>query len=189
MSFKLPYSSGYSFEVECEGEIEIHRPPGLPENLTTKAELAGIVTKVIFQSSVMHAAVNFLQFDYGCYAPNVPALLKGKIPTLEDKGQISEDDVKKALPGRDNSLHQAGAAYALSRFSEDEVFLLHPEEGRDESRFLFTEPDARSVFNKFQGTLGQIENTIINRNNVLKENGETPYEVLLPSKIPYGVAI
>ena len=137
----------------------------------------------------MHAAVNYLQFNYGCYAPNVPALLKGKIPTENDKGQISEDDVKKALPGRNNSLQQAGAAYALSRFSEDEVFLLHPKEGIDESKFLFTEPEARSVFKRFQETLGQIENTIINRNNVLKENGETPYEVLLPSKIPYGVAI
>ena len=137
----------------------------------------------------MHAAVNFLQFDYGCYAPNVPALLKGKIPTVEDKGQISEDDVKKALPGRDNSLHQAGAAYALSQFSKDEVYLLHRNEEIDGSKFLFTEPEAKLVFNKFQETLGQIEDTIENRNNDLKDKGETPYEVLLPSKIPYGVAI
>ena len=76
----------------------------------------------------MHAAVNFLQFNYGCYAPNIPALLRGKIPTENDKGEISEDDVKKVLPGLTNSLHQAGAAYALSQFSEDEVFLLPKNE-------------------------------------------------------------
>ena len=137
----------------------------------------------------MHAAVNFLQFNYGCYAPNIPALLRGKIPTENDKGEISEDDVKKVLPGLTNSLHQAGAAYALSQFSEDEVFLLHRNEEIDGSKFLFTEPEAKSVFDRFQETLGQIEDTIENRNNDLKDKGETPYEVLLPSKIPYGVAI
>ena len=76
--------------------------------------------------------------------------------------------IKDTLPGRENSLEQAGAAFVLSEFSEDEVFLLRRNEEIDGSKFLFTEPEAKSVFNRFQETLGQIEDTIENRNNDLK---------------------
>ena len=186
--FKLRHRFGYSFEVECEGEPQIHTPPGLPECLISREQLGGIITNVIFQSSVGHAAVNFLQFDYGCYAPNVPALLKGKIPTEEDKGQIFMHRIKDTLPGRENSLEQAGAAFVLSEFSEDEVFLL-PKNEKNQAKWLFTELEAKLVFDKFLSRLEHIENSINERNNILREKGKIPYEVLLPSRIPYGIAI
>ena len=63
-------------------------PQGLPKVVDSKSVLVNIITKVIFNSSVIHAAVNFLQFDYGCFQPNVPGVLKGSIPTQENKGEI-----------------------------------------------------------------------------------------------------
>ena len=181
-------SLGYAISVEKEDGVEIIHPPGLPQTLETKADLISIVTKVIFQSSVMHAAVNFLQFEYGCFAPNVPAVLRGPIPTEEDRGKIDLQRIMNTLPGREPSLVQAGAAFVLSEFSEDEVFLL-PKKGANQPAWLFTEVNAKLAFDKFQTKLQSIEDFIAHRNQELISNGEVPYEVLLPSRIPYGIAI
>ena len=51
--------------------------------------------------------------------------------------------------------------------------------------WLFTEPEARDALKKLQRTLKQIEVEIRKRNYSLK----IPYEVLLPPRIPYGIAI
>ena len=51
--------------------------------------------------------------------------------------------------------------------------------------WLFTEPEARAALKKLQLTLKSIEDEIRKRNYHLK----IPYEVLLPSRIPYGIAI
>ena len=186
--FMFSSSVGYAISVENEDEIETIHPPGLPQTLDAKPDLTSIVAKVIFQSSVMHAAVNFLQFEYGCFAPNVPALLKGSIPTEEDRGTIDVQRIMSTLPGRDTSLAQAGAAFVLSEFSEDEEFLL-PTEGTHPPKFLFTEVSAKAAFDKFQNRLQLVEEFIICRNKTLTDQGDIPYEVLQPSRIPYGIAI
>ena len=156
--------------------------------MDNKSVLTSIITKVVYQASVGHAAVNFLQFDYGCFLPNAPGVLLGSIPTKEDKENINETYIKKCLPGRDKCLEQAGAAFVLSEFSDDEVFLLHKGD-KSKAKFLFTEPEVKLVFEKFQERLQQIEDWINDRNTDLIGKAEVPYETLLPSRIPYGIAI
>ena len=73
------------------GGLGFGTPEGLYEKLESKKNLIDIVTKIIYQSSVGHAQVNFLQFEYGCFAPNVPAIMRGKIPTEENRGKITMD--------------------------------------------------------------------------------------------------
>ena len=184
------FSFGYSIEVENEDEDESKtiNPPGLPEVLENKSDLISVIVKVAFQSSVGHASVNFLQFDYGCFSPNAPGVLKGPIPTEENKGNIYKYHIKDTLPGCEKSLEQAGAAFVLSEFSDDEVFLLS-KDTKCPAKMLFTELDAKLVFEKFQERLQQIEDVINERNAKLKEQGGIPYEVLLPSRVPYGIAI
>lgn len=213
------------------------------------------MTKTIYQSSAGHAQVNFLQFEYGCFAPNVPAIMKGEIPKEEDRGKITMQKVMDSLPGFRPSLVQAGATFALSQFSENEVFLLPKTEhsktsshelilnsrrcyhccprcqgldgnakcckrpsccnitddskyifsdsekycpnsvGQFDSnghwksffppRWLFTERNVEIAYNKFIQRLRIIQDTIIQR----RKKGITTYEVLLPSRIPYGIAI
>ena len=162
----------------------ITHPSGLPKTLETKSDLINMVTKTIFQSTVMHAAVNFLQFEYGCFAPNVPALMRGSIPTESDRGNISMQHIMDSLPGLRASLVQAGAAFTLSEFSDDEVFLLDAP-----PRWLFTEDIAKAALEKFRNKLQGIEDSIKKRNEMLVEEGKIPYEVLRPSRIPYGIAI
>ena len=211
-----------------------------------------IVTKTIYMSSVGHAQVNFLQYEYGCFAPNVPAVLKGPIPQEKDRGEITMEKILQALPGFRNSLVQAGAAFTLSEFSEKEVFLLPKTEvdpynqelfkrcadgckecpsryrskkdlkskerhecdytckkchernyrlssdiiygcsatnpklaGFFPPRWMFTEPEVEEAYNRFIDELREVQKTILRR----RGKGTTPYEVLLPSKIPYGIAI
>ena len=240
------------------GGLGFGTPEGLYENLESKKSLIDIVTKTIYQSSVGHAQVNFLQFEYGCFAPNVPAIMKGEIPKEEDRGKITMQKVMDSLPGFRPSLVQAGATFALSQFSENEVFLLPKTEhsktsshelilnsrrcyhccprcqgldgnakcckrpsccnitddpsdryyifsdsekycpnsvGQFDSnghwksffppRWLFTERNVEIAYNKFIQRLRIIQDTIIQR----RKKGITTYEVLLPSRIPYGIAI
>ena len=186
----MNFSLGYTFEIEKEndGDVEHIVPQGLPKSVDSKSVLANIITKVIFNASVIHAAVNFLQFDYGCFQPNVPGVLKGSIPTQDDKGKIMEEDCLNTLTGREKCLEQAGAAFVLSEFSDDEIFLLHTKDKPKQAK-LFTETDAKLAFEKYQKKLEEIEITIQIRNEKLKVVDDVPYEVLLPSRVPVGIAI
>jgi len=233
-------------------------PPGLDEILETKEALVDIVTKVAYQSSVGHAQVNFLQYEYGVFAPNCPAVMRGKLPKEGDRKKINMEMVMKSLSGFKSSLVQAGAAFTLSEFSDKEVFLLPKTELAEKGgwndclaprcsdhkcqcenrsnykrkkstacaphkcdfsckrcapelvkynfsdsedsniyqsdrspngffppRWLFTEKEVEIAYNKFVSRLRDIQNDILKR----REKGTTPYEVLMPSRIPYSVAI
>ena len=93
----------------------------------------------------------------------MPGVLKGSIPTEDDKGKITEEDCLSTLTGREKCLEQAGAAFVLSEFSEDEVFLL-PKDDKQKQCSLFTETDAKLAFDQFQDRLEEIEKAIKSRN-------------------------
>ena len=229
--------------------------PGLYDAMENKKDLMDILTKTIYVSSVGHAQVNFLQFEYGCFAPNIPSVLRGELPKEDDRGHITMQKIMNTLPGFRSSLVQAGAAFTLSEFSEKEAFLLPATEvdiGHDNDlikrcadincrcpsrrnyirkkdanrkephkcdytckrcdednvekfnfssehiyqidtkpsgffppRWLFTEEEVEIAYNKFIAALREVQKTILKR----RETEMTPYEVLLPSRIPYGIAI
>ena len=178
---------------------------------------------IIFQSSVKHAAVNNLQWDYLSFAPASPLCMRRDIPTEADRGTITQQHIIESLPDSTLCIRSAGIAYALTEFSKDEVFLLQHNKSfrlkellksygcirirakRSESdsiwsqlnidctryhpRWLFGEEKAKIAFSKFQWKLREIENEINERNEKLTEEGCVPYDVLLPSKIPSGIAI
>ena len=52
-------------------------------------------------------------------------------------------------------------------------------------RWLFNEEEVKTAFTNFQNKLHKIEDKIQERNYEL----DVPYEVLLPSQIPSGIAI
>ena len=138
----------------------------------------------------MHCAVNFLQLEYNCFGPNVPGMLRGKIPKEDDRGKIDMPRILESLPDLKPCLAQAGVAYSLTQFSEDEVYLLPDEKAEVfPPRWLFTEENARGALDKFISNLKEIESHIDARNESLVNEGKIPYEVLRPSKIPYGIAI
>ena len=136
----------------------------------------------------MHAAVNFLQFEYGVFAPNVPAVMRGRLPKESDRGKIDMSHILSCLPGLRPSLVQAGAAFTLSEFSNDEVYLL-PKDKLKPPRWMFTDEKVDEAYNEFTSSLEKIEEGTKHRNRELTRQGNIPYEVLMPSRIPYGIAI
>lgn len=177
--------------------------------LESKCELVKVCTMIMFTCSVQHAAVNFLQWHYGCFAPISPSTMLGKIPKEKDRGKITKQDIIHALPDDWISARFASICHTLSDFSEDEVFLLHEKNKKNEStqnlktdiqrcstseliatgilppRWLFTEQSILKAYLKFRSSLIDIEKHIKRRNKGLRY----PYEVLMPSKIPYSIAI
>ena len=213
--------------------------------LQSKEELTELCTKIIFASTAKHAAINFLQWDYACFAPVCPYSMRGKLPTEDDRGNITTQHIMKSLPERKVCIRSAGIAFTLTEFSDDEVFLLlpnstkktrktsvdyikivgksvlqiEPRRVRTQStssdniakgspnrkicankesaaikslssrlfppRWLFMEDEVKTAFISFQNRLHRIEDKIKARNVKLN----IPYEVLLPSRIPSGIAI
>ena len=229
--------------VIYSGDIEF-RPDAFKASanvLQTKEDLTELCTKIIFATSAKHAAVNFLQWDYACFAPVNPYAMRGNIPTEDDRGKITEKLIVDSLPDRKNAIRSAGIAFTLTEFSDDEVYLLLPFAKRRERsrsvqytkfiskstapkafnfssnfgsaqnlprigelgsevsasagklltsqfyppRWLFNEEEVRTAFTNFQNRLHTIEDKIRERNFEL----DVPYEVLLPSQIPSGIAI
>ena len=93
--------------------------------MRTKEELVTTCTMIIFQSSVKHAALNFLQFEYSSFAPVSPFSMRGKLPTEADRGSITRKVIMDSLPDPSRCIRGAGIAFTLSEFSQDEVFLLY----------------------------------------------------------------
>ena len=52
-----------------------------------------------------------------------------------------------------------------------------------------TPSQAQEAFARFCKNLDEIETKIEARNKVLVEGGKVPYTILLPSKIPAGIAV
>lgn len=153
---------------------------GFPINVATKIRLVDVLTKIIFAVSVTHASVNYLQFDYMGFAPCYPGTMRGAMPNEDDRGRIDMKRILDSLPDQMLSANQAGLVYAMSCYSSDELYLtMTPPE------LLFTEIEVFEAIEKFQNSLRVIEEDILIRNEDLR----VPYEVLLPSKIPYGINI
>ena len=92
--------------------------------LRSKEDLTTLCTMIIFTSSVRHAALNFLQWEYGSFAPVNPYCMRGNLPTENDRRKITQKFIMDSLPGPKHCIRAAGIAFTLTEFSEDEVFLL-----------------------------------------------------------------
>ena len=68
-------------EVHCLGpnnwinQSSLWQIKGFPNRIGTKQELCDIVTRIISQLTIQHAAVNYPLSDYGLYIPNLPTKL------------------------------------------------------------------------------------------------------------------
>ena len=70
---------------------------GLPASIHTRQELCDIVTRIISQLTIQHAAVNYPLSDYAQYIPNLPTKLYN-----DTRVEDGEFDVLR-LPNRKTS--------------------------------------------------------------------------------------
>ncbi len=148
-------------------------------HLSELDSLIAIITNIIFTATAQHSAVNFGQYEYASWVPNMPfATYKPFDDLLTHKK--SEVDLLDRLPDRLQTFKQIVLVKALSMptpySSQSLLTMSNP----------FKDQSARKVFQEFQNVrLQKIEQQIKARNASL----EHPYVRLLPSNIAQSIAI
>uniref|UniRef100_H3DKZ7 Arachidonate epidermal lipoxygenase 3 n=1 Tax=Tetraodon nigroviridis TaxID=99883 RepID=H3DKZ7_TETNG len=150
---------------------------GIPQSLSTVAEMVKFVTMVVFICSAQHAAVNGGQYDYGGWMPNSPISLQQPPPTK--KGTTSMATMLKTFPDINVTVQGMATTWLLSKQSTDFVALgQYPEQH-------FNEEIPRKFIKDFQDNLQLLSAEIKSRNADL----EIPYTYLDPANLENSVAI
>ena len=147
---------------------------GVANRITTRAQLIELVTMVCFTASAQHAAVNFPQGPLMSYAPAMPEA--SYTPWPGPQAGVSRTDFLTLLPPLDVAVSQMNILYFLSSV----YFTRLGDYGKN----YFTDPIIQKHLATFQQELLEIEAQINERNKT-----RTPYEFLLPSKIPQSINI
>jgi arachidonate 15-lipoxygenase len=157
------------------------RIQGLPGggSLTTVAQLQAILTQVIFTCGPQHAAVNFPQWDYMAYCPNMP--LAAYHPP------DGAEALLPYLPPQRQAAVQLEIIGALSLLRYDRLgHYFHDGDGpRVRDAAFFVDPRAQAELVVFQRALEEVERRISWRN----PRRRSPYPYLLPSLVPNSINV
>ena len=147
---------------------------GTANRIGKRAELVELITLICFTASAQHAAVNFSQAALMSYVPAAPPAGYSPLSLMQEG--FNEDEFLKFLPPLDVAKALLDILYLLSSV----YYTRLGDYGRD----YFTDPVIQNHLAKFQQELIKIEEEINERNKT-----RTPYEFLLPSKIPQSINI
>lgn len=144
------------------------RLQGIPSSfdLTT---LSRMLQHIIFVSGPYHAAVNFPQYEYMAFTPNMPLAAYAPYPA----------PLLDTLPPYKQISNQLEIMEILTSYRHDQLGCY---DQKDMARL--TKQEQRSL-SEFQDTLAAIERKIIQRNKLRK----LPYKYLLPSLIPNSTSV
>ncbi|MEA5575817.1 lipoxygenase family protein [Anabaena sp. UHCC 0451] len=151
------------------------RVKGMSDRIDTLEQLVKIVTTIIYICGPQHSAVNFPQYEYMGFVPNMP--LAAYQPIIEN-GMIKE---RKALidflpPAKPTST-QLSTLFILSDYRYDRLGYYEEEE--------FKDPNADNVVNQFQQELN-----IVQRKIELNNKGRlVNYEYLQPRLVLNSISI
>ncbi|XP_059072471.1 linoleate 9S-lipoxygenase A-like [Cryptomeria japonica] len=151
-------------------------------------EAAEAITTIIWIASAHHAAVNFGQYAYGGYMPNLPTLSRRLIPEQHslDYAQMMKDPEAFMLSTVSNP-NQATTVMAvlelLSKHSTDEAYLGQVKGSTHE---LIDDEGIEQAFGKFSAALAGVEKNVSerNKNSNLKNRygpSQVPYTLLYPN--------
>ncbi|MDR7269735.1 hypothetical protein J2X20_002364 [Pelomonas saccharophila] len=165
-------------ELATSGRIKGFKP------ITTRSQLALVVTAIIFNASAQHAAVNFPQSSLMTYAPFYAGMGGTPAPTAV-AGQ-TEASWPQMLPARLAAQEQillfhilGGVYYRTLGEYRDSAFPYLP---------VLLDPAITSPggpLERFRAALAAVESTVRQRNLARAR----PYEYLLPSRIPSSTNI
>ncbi|MBP5973366.1 AraC family transcriptional regulator [Brasilonema sp. CT11] len=142
--------------------------------LDTVEQLVAIATQLIFLSGPQHGAVNYPQYDYIAFAPNMPLATYAPPPSRDQ--EIDEATILKILPPQKLAAKQLELMKTLTVFLPNR--LGYPDKN-------FVDVRAQKVLLQFQARLQEIEQVIHERN----QNRLEPYTFLLPSNLPNSLNI
>ena len=175
-------SSDLQADTELQGWIaelvaqDGGRVKGVPQRIDTLSQLVDIVTAIIFICGPQHSAVNYTQYDYISFVPNMPFAAYQPIHTNPLESDIDHDYLMSFLPPPNQAADQLQIMYGLSAYQYDR-FGYYDEE--------FIDPEAQLIVEKFQQRLNQIERKIELRN----KNRFVEYNYLKPSRVLNSISI
>ncbi|CAL4921068.1 unnamed protein product [Urochloa decumbens] len=181
---------GWYHETVHVGHADVRDAPWWPA-LSTPADLASILTTLIWLASAQHAALNFGQYPLGGYVPNRPPLMRRLLPDpardAAEYAAFMADPHRfflNAMPGVLEATKFMAVVDTLSTHSPDEEYL---GEGRDEP--WTGDAAAVTAHAMFAADVRRAEETIERRNaDQGRKNrcgaGVLPYELLAPSSPP-----
>jgi len=157
------------------------RPPFAKDAFSTVDNLCETVTAAIWGSGYQHSAVNYLQYDYYGYVPNMPLAMMKPVPA-RGQGPTSMEEVKEYLPGYVNAGQQIEVTYILSTYYTHQVY--SDQVARTFSQFNATWQE-KAVLDKFKATLSDNERSITAKN----KKRRVYYSVYLPSNCPISITV
>ena len=151
---------------------------GLPNggSIQCRSELIEVITFVIYTSSVQHAAVNFPQFDYMAYAPNMP--LASYRPVPKTKTGATEADFLAMLPTLNMAELQLELGFLLGGVHYTTLGEYDEDQFKHDGRVA-------AIAEKFKSEIAAAGGTITARNRQRKR----PYTTLAPAGIPQSINI
>lgn len=147
--------------------IDGGRVAGMPERIETIEQLAIILSTIIYTCAPLHSALNFAQYEYIGYVPNMPYAAYHPIP---ENGGVDMETLMKILPPYEQAALQLKWTEILTSYHYDR--LGHYDE-------KFADPQAQAVVERFQQDLGTVEEEIDQRN----QERPLAYQYLKPSEI------
>lgn len=147
---------------------------GFPGQITSRSQLANVLSTIIFTCGPQHAAMNFPQFDFMAHVPNMPLAAYAELP-MEN---ATEAEIwERVLPTRELAIAQIQICYTLTAFRHDRLGVYLPGD--------FEDPIAQPVLTSFFHTLNDVERTFLAAN----DRRVLPYPYLQPSLVPNSIAI
>ena len=143
------------------------RVKGMPAKIETLEQLIEIISVVVFTCAPLHSALNFSQYEYMAFVPNMPYAAYHPIP--ETKG-VDLETLMKILPPFKQAADQVMWTEILTSYHYDKLGFYDEE---------FADPLAQEIVVQFQQNLHEIERQIDIRN----QTRPIPYNYFKPSQI------
>ncbi|XWK89585.1 MAG: lipoxygenase family protein [Phormidium sp.] len=150
------------------------RIKGMRDRIETLDQLIDIVTTIIFTCGPQHAAVNFPQYEYMAFVPNMPLAAYQQL--TEDLSIADEKSLMSFLPPPKQAADQLTIVYILSAYRYDRLGYYDND---------FPDPQAQAVVEQFKQDLNAVERQI----DLNNKSRLVPYIYLKPYLIPNSISI
>lgn len=176
--YQTPQDVSQDFELQAWAQELVSpeggRVKGMRSRIETLEQLVDIVTTIIFTCGPQHAAVNYPQYEYMAFVPNMP--LAAYQPITEDLSIPDPKSLMSFLPPPKQAADQLAIVYVLSAYRYDRLGYYDNE---------FQDPQAQAAVKRFKEDLNIVERQI----DLNNKKRLVPYIYLKPSLIPNSISI
>jgi arachidonate 15-lipoxygenase len=148
--------------------------------VATVGDLKSFVTQIIFTSSAYHAAVNYAQYDFMGFIPNMPGASHAD-PHTEPPSPPNtppEDQLLPFYPRTNDAKDQLDLVLQLTGYQADRL---------GDYASQFADPAARTVADRFRAALADLENAMIQDN--ANRRPALNYYYLCPDLVPNSTSV